>query len=176
MLATTDVMVGTHMRYWMGLTSVSVFLFRLAGKSGSSGYSRNFMYVDNFKKMKEYLEMKINPWMKIIIGVLFEVVWVSGFNHAGNWWQWALTIVALGVSYYFFFRAGQELPVGTSYAVFVGLGTLAAVVVDALVFKTPISGIQMALTALLLVGVVGLMLVSDEEEAPVTPAVKVEGK
>lgn len=30
MLATTDVMVGTHMRYWMGLTGGSVFLFRLA--------------------------------------------------------------------------------------------------------------------------------------------------
>ncbi|QBO37065.1 QacE family quaternary ammonium compound efflux SMR transporter [Periweissella cryptocerci] len=107
--------------------------------------------------------MKLNPWVKIIIGVLFEVVWVSGFNHAGNWWQWALTIVALGTSYYFFFRAGQELPVGTSYAVFVGLGTLAAVIVDSVVFKTPISLIQIALIILLLIGVVGLMLGAEVE-------------
>ena len=60
-------------------------------------------------------------------------------------------------------KAGEKLPVGTVYAVFVGLGTTGTILVDALVFKQPVSAMTIVFVALLLVGVIGLKMSSDDK-------------
>ncbi|MGB2992584.1 MAG: multidrug efflux SMR transporter [Paenisporosarcina sp.] len=103
-------------------------------------------------------------WMKVFIASFFEVFWVIGLKHADDVWTWIGTAIAIAVSFYLMIMAGKTLPVGTVYAVFVGLGTAGTVVSDILLFGQDFSIAKIGLIALLLIGVVGLKLVTKEQE------------
>ncbi|WP_261809403.1 DMT family transporter [Levilactobacillus humaensis] len=102
-------------------------------------------------------------WFRVIIGAIFEVSWVVGFKHADTWWEWVLTAIAVYLSFYFLIKAGEVLPAGTAYAVFVGLGTLGTTLVGILAFNEPVSVAKVALVVLLLVGIGGLQTVTTKE-------------
>ncbi|KMY52707.1 multidrug resistance protein SMR [Bacillus sp. FJAT-27231] len=103
-------------------------------------------------------------WIKIFVAACFEVLWVVGLKHADNPWEWAGTVVAIIVSFYLLIAAGNKLPVGTVYAVFVGLGTAGTVLSEIIFFGEPVKIAKLLLIVVLLVGVVGLKLVTDEKE------------
>lgn len=106
-------------------------------------------------------------WVKVFIAAIFEVCWVIGLNHADSVLTWAGTVVSIVISFYFMITAGRTLPVGTVYAVFVGLGTAGTVLSDIVLFGQPFDGAKLFFIALLLAGVIGLKLV--------TPNTKEEG-
>ena len=54
----------------------------------------------------------------------------------------------------------KTLPLGTSYAIWTGIGALGSVAVGILVFREPATAARMFFAALLLVGIVGLKLTS----------------
>ncbi|WP_050616315.1 DMT family transporter [Bacillus testis] len=100
-------------------------------------------------------------WMKVFVAAIFEVAWVVGLKHSQNAWEWTGTAIAIAVSFYLMIMAGKDLPVGTVYAVFVGLGTAGTVVSGILFFGEPFSVAKILLIIVLLAGVVGLKMVSD---------------
>ncbi|KAF1298140.1 multidrug resistance protein SMR [Enterococcus sp. JM4C] len=102
-------------------------------------------------------------WVSVIIAALFEISWVIGIKHATTWYEWAGTLIAIIVSFSLMIMAGKTLPVGTVYAVFVGLGTLGTVFSGILLFGEPFSWGKLCLTATLLIGVIGLKVVTPEE-------------
>ena len=102
-------------------------------------------------------------WIKVIIAALFEVFWVIGLKHAYEFWTWTGTIIAIFVSFYLMIMAGKRLPVGTVYAVFVGLGTTGTVVSEILFFGEPFKVEKILLILLLLAGVIGLKLVTKDK-------------
>ena len=103
-------------------------------------------------------------WLKVFIAAFFEVFWVIGLKHADNTLEWIGTIICIAISFYLMIMAGKELPVGTVYAVFVGLGTAGTVCSDILFFGEPFSWVKMILIIILLAGVVGLKLVTGEKK------------
>lgn len=103
-------------------------------------------------------------WASVGIAALFEVGWVIGMKHAGGVAEWAATLVAILVSFYLMIRASRALPVGTVYAVFVGLGTAGTVVAELVLFDAPAHVLKFLLIALLLAGVTGLKLLSPKME------------
>ncbi|MGI2326729.1 DMT family transporter [Planococcus sp. YIM B11945] len=106
-----------------------------------------------------------STWLKVVAAAVFEVVWVIGLKHADSWGEWLVTVFAIGISFYVMIMAGRKLPVGTVYAVFVGLGTAGTVLSDILIFGEPVKMEKLVLVAVLLAGVIGLKLVT--EDAPV---------
>ncbi|MEH7277127.1 DMT family transporter, partial [Neobacillus vireti] len=76
-------------------------------------------------------------WIKVFVAALFEVFWVIGLKHADDFWTWAGTVIAIIISFYGMIMAGRKLPVGTVYAVFVGLGTAGTVISEILFFGEP---------------------------------------
>lgn len=102
-------------------------------------------------------------WLKVFIGAFFEVCWVIGLKHANGLLEWIGTIIAIIISFYLLIMSGKKLPVGTSYAVFVGLGTAGTVVSEILFFDEPFDLMKIILIAILLGGVIGLKLVTDEQ-------------
>ncbi|MDT2814702.1 multidrug efflux SMR transporter [Vagococcus carniphilus] len=100
-------------------------------------------------------------WLSIVIAAVFEVMWVIGLKHATSPIEWAGTVIAIFVSFYLMIKAGEKLPVGTVYAVFVGLGTTGTILVDAFIFKQPVSVMTIVFLGILLIGVMGLKLSSD---------------
>lgn len=103
-------------------------------------------------------------WIKIIIGAIFEVGWVVGLTHANKTFEWILTVIAIVVSFYLLINASKYLPVGTSYAVYVGLGATGVTIVDFALFGEPVVIGKVILIVTLIIGVIGLKLVTREEE------------
>ncbi|MFC4403052.1 DMT family transporter [Gracilibacillus xinjiangensis] len=101
-------------------------------------------------------------WLKIVFAALFEVLWVVGLTHADNILEWCLTVIAITVSFYFLIMGGRKLPTGTVYTVFVGLGTAGTVLVDILLFQEPFNIWKILFIVLLLVGVIGLKMTTDD--------------
>ena len=102
-------------------------------------------------------------WIKVFIAAIFEVLWVIGLKHSDSLLDWAGTIAAIIISFYGLIMAGRRLPVGTVYAVFVGLGTAGTVFSEILLFGEPLKVEKIMLVLVLLAGVIGLKLVTDEE-------------
>lgn len=102
-------------------------------------------------------------WLKVFIAAFFEVLWVIGLKHADNFWTWAGTVIAIIISFYLMIMAGKKLPVGTVYAVFVGLGTAGTVFSEILFFGEEFKVEKMLLIFVLLAGVIGLKLVTKEK-------------
>ncbi|PFG12325.1 DMT family transporter [Bacillus sp. es.036] len=103
-------------------------------------------------------------WLKVFIAAFFEVLWVIGLNHASDFGTWAGTVVSIIISFYLMIIAGRELPVGTVYAVFVGLGTAGTVLSDILFFGEPFKVGKILLIVVLLAGVIGLKIVTIDKE------------
>ncbi|RLQ92209.1 multidrug efflux SMR transporter [Planomicrobium sp. Y74] len=101
-------------------------------------------------------------WMKVYIAAFFEVFWVIGLKHAEGFWPWTGTVIAMIISFYLMIMAGRKLPVGTVYAVFVGMGTAGTVIADILLFEEPLQLSKLLLIGILLTGVVGLKLITDD--------------
>ncbi|AQY42165.1 multidrug efflux SMR transporter [Bacillus thuringiensis] len=100
-------------------------------------------------------------WIKVFIAAFFEVFWVIGLKYSDDFWTWTGTITAIFFSFYLMIMAGRKLPVGTVYAVFVGLGTAGTVFSEILFFGEPFKLGKVLLILFLLVGVIGLKLVTD---------------
>lgn len=103
-------------------------------------------------------------WIKVFIAALFEVCWVIGLKHADDFWTWSGTIISIIISFYVMIMAGRKLPVGTVYAVFVGLGTAGTVISEILFFGEPFKISKILLILLLLAGVIGLKLVTKDDD------------
>lgn len=102
-------------------------------------------------------------WIKVFIAAFFEVFWVIGLKHADDFWSWTGTVISIIVSFYLMIMAGRKLPVGTVYAVFVGLGTAGTVFSEIIFFGEPFKVGKIILILILLAGVVGLKLVTKDK-------------
>ena len=96
-------------------------------------------------------------WIKIIIATFFEVGWVIGLTHASSWWEWLFTMIAIFVSFYLLVDASKVLPVGSAYAVFVGLGTTWVTLFDFLFFGEPFNVMKIMLIVILLAAIIAFI-------------------
>ncbi len=103
-------------------------------------------------------------WSKVFIAAFFEVFWVIGLKHANDFWTWTGTVISIIISFYLMIMAGRKLPVGTVYAIFVGMGTAGTVLSEIIFFGEPIKVAKILLILLLLAGVIGLKLVTKDKE------------
>jgi paired small multidrug resistance pump len=101
-------------------------------------------------------------WIKVFVAAFFEVFWVIGLKHAEGFWTWSGTVISIIISFYVMIMAGRKLPVGTVYAVFVGLGTAGTVISEITFFGEPFKMSKILLILLLLAGVIGLKLVTKD--------------
>ncbi|HEY1008792.1 MAG: DMT family transporter [Daejeonella sp.] len=102
------------------------------------------------------------PWIYLIIGGLFEVAFTSCLGKAKNasgteFWLWILGfLISVSVSMYMLFLASKTLPMGTSYAVWAGIGAVGSVVAGIILFKEPTDFWRMFFLFLLISSIIGL--------------------
>lgn len=102
-------------------------------------------------------------WLLLILAGLFEVAWVVGLKYTDGFTRLIpslLTAVAVIVSMTLLGLAARSLPIGTAYAVWTGIGTVGAVLLGILLFGDSANALRLACIALVLIGVIGLKLVS----------------
>lgn len=102
-------------------------------------------------------------WNKVFIAAFLEVFWVIGLAHSYDVWTWTGTVIALVVSNYLMITAGQVLPAGTVYSVFVGLGAAGTVISEILFFGETFKWEKILLILILLIGVFGLKAVTGDK-------------
>jgi quaternary ammonium compound-resistance protein SugE len=101
-------------------------------------------------------------WTMLVGAGLLEVVWAVALKHAGGLtrlWPSAVGIAAAVASFVMLAGALRTLPVGTAYAVWVGIGALGVALAGILALGESASAPRLGFLALILVGVVGLKLV-----------------
>src|SRR5690606_26021145 len=103
-------------------------------------------------------------WAAVAIAALFETGWVIGLKHADDFWSWAATAICIVGSFYVVVIAGNRLPAGSVYAVFVGLGTAGTVLSEMVLFHAPVEWGKLALIVVLLTGVLGLKMSTEGHE------------
>ena len=103
-------------------------------------------------------------WLILVVAGLFETAWAIGLKYADGFTRAlpsVLTVAALAVSMVLLATAVRVLPIGTAYAVWVGIGALGAAVLGVALFGEPVTLPRVAFLALLLVSIVGLRLTSS---------------
>ena len=103
-------------------------------------------------------------WLSIVIASFFEVLWVIGLKHASSLFEWLGTVCSIFFTFVLINFANKKIPVGTTYTVFVGLGTVGAFLSDILLFNATVKGVTLIFLFLLLIGIIGLKTVSQKEE------------
>lgn len=101
----------------------------------------------------------------VFIAGLFEIAWVIGLKHSSNTISWLGTILAILISMDLLIRASKRLPVGTTYAVFTGIGTSGTVITEMVVFGEPFKIAKLLLILLLVTGVIGLKVITGKSSA-----------
>lgn len=105
-----------------------------------------------------------SPWIVLFIAGLLEVCWTVGLKYTEGFTRLIPTVFTLSTlagSMYLLAKAAQALPIGTAYAVWVGIGAVGAGVLGILLFKEPITFPRIAFMVLLVVSIVGLKLTAD---------------
>lgn len=102
-------------------------------------------------------------WIMLIVAGVFEVCWAIGLKHSQGFTKFvpsALTILGMFASFYFLSLALKDLPLGTAYAIWTGIGTVGTVILGTLLFKEPLDLIRLICIILIVMGIIGLKLVS----------------
>jgi quaternary ammonium compound-resistance protein SugE len=110
-------------------------------------------------------------WALLFIAGLLEVAWAVGLKYSEGFTRLGpslLTGAALVASMVLLGLAAKTLPIGTAYAVWVGIGALGASIFGILLFGESASPARLAFLALLLVSIVGLKLSSPAPSAAET--------
>lgn len=104
-------------------------------------------------------------WTWLVIAGALEIGWAIGLKYTEGFTRpvpSALTIAAMVVSMYLLALAARTLPIGTAYAVWVGIGAAGAVVLGIILFRESADWIRLLCVAMIVFGVVGLKLFGDE--------------
>jgi quaternary ammonium compound-resistance protein SugE len=101
----------------------------------------------------------VNAWVLIVLAGILETVWALGLKYSEGFtklWPSVLTIVAMIGSFWLLSSAMKSLPVGTAYAVWVGIGVMGTVIFGVVLMGEPINALRVAGILLLLAGIIAL--------------------
>ncbi|CUJ77082.1 Quaternary ammonium compound-resistance protein sugE [Achromobacter xylosoxidans] len=102
-------------------------------------------------------------WIILVLAGLFEIVWAVGLKYTHGFTRLMPSLVTVGgmlISFWLLALAMKTLPLGTAYAVWVGIGTVGAFVAGIILFGESISWLRIASVTLIVVGLIGLKLSS----------------
>jgi len=103
-------------------------------------------------------------WFYLFIAGLFEIAWVIGLKYTDGFTRplpSIATAAALIASMVLLGLAVRDLPLGTAYAVWTGIGTLGAAAFGIFLFNEPATAVRLACIGLIAAGIVGLKLTSS---------------
>ena len=100
-------------------------------------------------------------WLLLVIAGLLEVTWAVGLKYTEGFTRPLPSLVvaiAMAASVWLLAIAMRSLPVGTAYAVWVGIGAVGTVILGIFLFDEPMSRARLLSVALIVAGIIGLKL------------------
>lgn len=108
-------------------------------------------------------------WILLVCAGVLEIGWALGLKYTAGltrFWPSVATLTCMAASVYLLALAVRDLPVGTAYAVWTGIGAVGTVIVGILFFREPCTLARLACVGLIAAGIVGLKLSAPMEEKP----------
>ena len=102
-------------------------------------------------------------WALLVVAGLLEVGWAIGLKYTAGFtrlWPSVATLAAMAGSVGLLGLAMKSLPVGTAYAVWVGVGAIGTALLGMVLFKEPATAGRLVSLGLIVAGIVGLKLAS----------------
>jgi quaternary ammonium compound-resistance protein SugE len=103
-------------------------------------------------------------WILLVIAGLLETGWAIGLKYTDGFtklWPSVLTVTGIVVSMVLLSVAARTLPIGTAYAVWVGIGAAGAVILGIFLLGEPANPARLFFLGLLLVAIVGLKFTAE---------------
>ena len=101
------------------------------------------------------------PWIILFFAGLFEVGWAVGLKYTEGFTRplpTTLTIGAMVISLGLLGLAMKDLPLGTAYAIWTGVGAVGTVIAGIILFGESMALFRLASVALIIPGLVGLKI------------------
>jgi quaternary ammonium compound-resistance protein SugE len=111
-------------------------------------------------------------WLLLVIAGFLEAAWAIGLKYTEGFTKpipSVLTITGIVVSMYLLSVAANKLPIGTAYAVWVGIGAAGAAILGILLLGESANPARLFFLGLLLVAIIGLKFTAE-------PKAKQEGE
>jgi quaternary ammonium compound-resistance protein SugE len=103
-------------------------------------------------------------WILLVVAGLLEVGWAIGLKYTQGFmrlWPSVFTLTAMVLSVVLLGVAMKSLPVGTSYAVWVGVGAVGTAILGMVLFGEPATAGRLVSLGLIVAGIIGLKLASS---------------
>lgn len=106
----------------------------------------------------------MQAWIMLAGAGLLEIVWAIGLKYTDGFTKTVpttITIAAMAASMWLLAMAARDLPIGTAYAVWTGIGAVGAALLGMMLFNESASLVRLACIGLIVAGIVGLKLSSS---------------
>ncbi|MCT7404615.1 MULTISPECIES: quaternary ammonium compound efflux SMR transporter SugE [Aliarcobacter] len=103
-------------------------------------------------------------WTILFLAGIFEIFWAVGLKYSDGFtklFPTIFTIVTMIISFYLLSLALKALPIGTAYAVWVGIGTVGTVIAGIILFGESMTLIRVISILFILIGIVGLKFTTN---------------
>jgi quaternary ammonium compound-resistance protein SugE len=107
-------------------------------------------------------------WILLVVAGLLEIVWAVSMKASHGFTKLnftAITLIAAALSFWLLGLAMRQLPVGTAYAVWTGIGVVGAAILGIVLFGESLSLVRIGCIALIVIGIAGLKFLGAENAA-----------
>lgn len=105
-------------------------------------------------------------WIYLIIASMFEITWAVGLKYTNGLTKpvpTAITIIAMLLSFVFLSQAAKQLPIGTAYAIWTGIGAAGTAIYGLFWFNESRELVRIISIFLIIIGVIGLKIFSSQQ-------------
>lgn len=103
-------------------------------------------------------------WIYLLIAGVFEIQWAVTMKYTEGFSKLMPSVICLlgmAASVYFLALAQKTLPLGTSYAVWTGIGAVGTAIMGIILFNEPRDLARVACIGLIVLGILGLKVLSS---------------
>lgn len=100
-------------------------------------------------------------WVYLGLAGLLEVVWAVALKASDGFTRWVpASVMAVGItaSFWFLSRAFRDIPMGTAYAIWTGIGAAGVAILGMAFYDEPASLARIGFLALIVIGILGLKI------------------
>lgn len=102
-------------------------------------------------------------WFILFIAGIFEIGWAIGLKYTDGFtrlWPTIGTVTSMIISLWLLGVALKSLPVGTAYAIWVGVGAVGTAILGMILLQEPVTSLRVLSLALIVAGIAGLKFAS----------------
>ncbi len=103
-------------------------------------------------------------WIYLLIAGIFEISWAVCLKYSSAFSKITpsvFTVICMLLSFYFLSLSLKNLPLGTAYAVWTGIGIIGTVIFGIILFKEPATLAKFIFITLIISGIAGLKLLAN---------------